>query len=57
MRIEGHGTRMWERRDVYVVFLVRLEGKRPLGRPRLRWDGIIKDFCCGCMNCFDLAQE
>jgi len=29
---------MGERRDVYMVLVGTLEGKRPLGRPRLRWD-------------------
>jgi hypothetical protein len=29
---------MVEERKVYKVLMVRPEGKRPLGRPRRRWD-------------------
>jgi hypothetical protein len=33
---------MWEGRDVYRVLVGRPEGKRPLGRPRCRWEDNIK---------------
>jgi hypothetical protein len=34
----------WERREVYKVLVGKPEGKRPLGRPRHRWeDGIRMD--------------
>jgi hypothetical protein len=33
---------MRERRGVYGAFVGKHEGKRPLERPRLRWDNIIK---------------
>ena len=33
---------MDERRGVYRVLLGKPEGKRPLGRPRHRWDNKIK---------------
>jgi hypothetical protein len=34
----------WERREVYKVLVGKPEGKRPLGRPRRRWeDGIRMD--------------
>ena len=33
---------MGERRDVYRFFVWKCEGKRPLGRPRLRWEDNIK---------------
>jgi len=33
---------MGERRDVYRVWVGKPEGKRPLGRPRRRWEDIIK---------------
>jgi hypothetical protein len=40
MRWAGHVARMGEERKVYKV----LVGKRPLGRPRSRWeDGIRMD--------------
>jgi len=31
-----------ERRGVYRVLVGKREGKKPLGRPRRRWDGKIK---------------
>jgi hypothetical protein len=33
---------MWKGRGVYTVLVENPEGKRPLGRPRFRWDDIIK---------------
>jgi transposase len=33
---------MGEGRGVYRVLIWRSEGKRPLGRPRLRWEDTIK---------------
>jgi hypothetical protein len=38
MRWAGHVARMGEERIVYKVFMGKPEGKRPLGRPRRRWD-------------------
>ena len=32
------GARVGDRRGVYRVVLGRPEGKRPLGRPRRRWE-------------------
>jgi hypothetical protein len=44
MRWAGHVTRMGEERKVYKVLVGKTEGKRPLGRPRRRWeDGIRMD--------------
>jgi hypothetical protein len=41
MRWAGHVARMGEGRKVYRVLVEKPEGKRPLGRPRHRWqDGI-----------------
>jgi hypothetical protein len=34
----GHAARMRERRGVYRVLVRKPEGKRPLGRPRCRWE-------------------
>jgi len=42
MRWAGHVARMGERRGVYRVLVGKPEGKRPLGRPRCRWEGNIK---------------
>ena len=42
MRWAGHVARMRERRGVYKVLVGKPEGKRPLGRPRRRWEDYIK---------------
>jgi len=42
MRWVGHVARMGERTGVYRVLVGKLEGKRPLGRPRRRWEDNIK---------------
>ena len=42
MRWAGHVARMWERRCVYWVLVGKPDGKRPLGRPRRRWENNIK---------------
>jgi hypothetical protein len=50
-----------ERRDVYTVLVEKPEGKRPLGRPRCRWEDDIKmdlqDVGCGGMDWIELAQD
>jgi len=33
---------MMERRDVYRLLVGKPEGKRPLGRPRVRWVGSVE---------------
>jgi len=38
----GHVARMGEGRGVYRVLAGKSEGKRPLGRPRHRWEVNIK---------------
>jgi hypothetical protein len=44
MRWAGHVARMVEERKVYNFLVGKPEGKRPLGRPRGRWeDGIRMD--------------
>jgi hypothetical protein len=42
MRCAGHAAHMGERRGVYRVLVVRSQVKRPLGRPRRRWEDNIK---------------
>jgi hypothetical protein len=37
-----HVARNVKRRVVYRVFVGKLEGKRPLGRPKRRWENNIK---------------
>ena len=54
MRWAGHVARMGERRGVYRVLVGKPEGKRPLGRPRHRWEDNIKmdlqEVGCGGMD-------
>jgi len=42
MRWAGHVARMGEGRGVHRVLVGNPEGKRPLGRPRRRWEENIK---------------
>src|SRR5215469_11694499 len=42
MRWAGHVARMGEGRGVHRVLVGKPEGKRPLGRPRRRWEDNIK---------------
>jgi hypothetical protein len=42
MRWEGHVARMGEGRNVYRVLVGKPEGKRPLERPRRRWEDEIR---------------
>jgi len=52
---------MGERRSVYRVLVGKPEGKRPLGRPRIRWEDNIKmdlqEVGCGGMDWTELAQD
>jgi hypothetical protein len=42
MRLAGHVARVGEGRRVHRVLVGRPDGKRPLGRPRCRWEDNIK---------------
>jgi hypothetical protein len=42
MRWAGHVALKGEGRGVYMVLVGKREGKRPLGRPRRRWEDNIK---------------
>jgi hypothetical protein len=42
MRWAGHVARMGEGRGAYRILVGRPEGRRPLGRPRHRWEDNIK---------------
>jgi hypothetical protein len=52
---------MWERRGVYKVLMGKPDGKKPLGRPRRRWEDNIKmDLqAVGCegIDWIELAQD
>jgi hypothetical protein len=57
----GQRPRMGEKRGVYRVLVEKPEGKRPLGKPRRRWEDNIKiDFHkagCGAMDWIELAED
>jgi hypothetical protein len=61
MRWTGYIVRMEEVTSVYKFSVGKLEGKRPLERPRCRWeDNIQMDFQkvrCGGLEWIDLAQD
>ncbi|KAJ4447799.1 hypothetical protein ANN_09807 [Periplaneta americana] len=42
LRWAGHVASMGESRNAYIVLVGRSDGKRPLGRPRRRWEDNIK---------------
>ena len=52
---------MGDRRGVYRVLVGKPDGKRPLGRPRRRWEDNIKmylrEVVCGGMDWIELAQD
>ena len=52
---------MGESRGVYRILVWKPEGKRPLGRPRLRWEDNIKmdlqDLGCGDLDWIELAED
>ena len=60
MRWAGLVARMGERKGVYRVLVAKPEGKRPLGRPRRRWEENIKmalqEVGCGGMDLIELVQ-
>jgi hypothetical protein len=57
----GHVARMGEERKVYKVLVEKLEGKRPLGRPRRRWEeGLrmdLRKISWGSVDWIQLAQD
>jgi hypothetical protein len=61
MKWAGHVAQMGEERDVYRVLVGKPEGKRPLGRPRCRWEYNIRmnlqEVGCGGMDWIGLAQD
>ena len=61
IRWAGHVARMGEERKVYRVLVGKLEGKKPLRRPRRRWVHNIRmdlqEVGCGYMDWIGLAQD
>ena len=60
-RWAGHAARMEEGKVLHKVLVEKLEGKRPLGRPRCRWEDNTKidvqEGGRGCGDCMELAQD
>jgi len=52
---------VWWRVQVYRVLMGKPEGKRPLGRPRRRWEDNInidlQEMGCESMEWIDMAQD
>ena len=61
MRWVGHVASMGERRGIYTVLVGKPEGKRPLGRPRHKWEDNIKidlqEVGCGGMDWIELPED
>ena len=59
IRWAGHVARMGEKKGLYRSLVGKPEGKRPLGRPRRRWEDNIKmdlqEVGCGGMGWIKLA--
>jgi len=61
MRGAGHVARMGEGKNVYRILVGKPKGKRPLGRPRRRWEDNSKmdlqEVGCGGVDWIRLAQD
>jgi hypothetical protein len=61
MRWAGHVVRIGEGRGAYRILMGRPERRRPLGRPRHRWEDDIKmdlqEVGWGGMDWIDMAQD
>jgi hypothetical protein len=61
MRWAGHVAHMREVRGAYNILVGRPEGRRPLGRPRLRWEDNIEmdlgEIGFGDVDWIHLAQD
>ena len=61
MRWAGHVARMEEGRSAFKILTGKPTGKRPVGRPRSRWEANIKidleEMGINAWNCVDSAQD
>jgi hypothetical protein len=59
--LAGHVPRKGEKGDAYMILVGKPEGKRPLERPRCRWDDTnkigLREIGCGSIYCVGLAQN
>ena len=61
MRWAGHVACMGEGKGVHRVLVGKPEGKKPLGRPKSRWEDNIKmdlqEVGCGGVDWIEMAQD
>jgi hypothetical protein len=61
LRWAGHVARMEEGRSAFKILTGKPTGKRPLGRPRRRWEDsfrmYLKEICINTRNLVDSAQD
>ena len=61
LRWAGHVACMEQSRNTYRVLVLKPDGKRPLGRPRCRWEDNIKmdlrEVDCGPGDWIALAED
>ena len=61
LRWAGHVARVEKSRNVFRVLVGKPDGKRPLGRPRCRWEDYIKIYLrevgCDAGEWIDHAQD
>jgi hypothetical protein len=61
MRLAGHVAGLEDGRDVYRSLAGKPKRKRPLGRPRYKWDDNIKmdlqEIGCGVMEWIEMVQD
>jgi len=57
----GACSMYWERKGIYSILVGKPEGKRPLERPRRRWNDNLKvdleQVGCGDMDWIELARD
>jgi hypothetical protein len=60
IRVTGHITGLGEERGVYRILVGKPEGKRPMRRPKRRWEYNVmmhlQPVGCGSMDWIELAQ-
>ena len=61
MRWAGHVARIGKGRGACRVLVGKPEGRRPLGRPRRKWEDNIRmnlrEVGCGCVDWMELTQD